>query len=152
MGTPETRSALEAFFAARASGDIEALRGRMADDVRGVWPEGAPIDGYEGSEALASVLITGSNMDETGLDKAKMSATPLRTLVDGSTAVIELAVEGKTTRGTPYVNTYVYFYEFSDEGLLTELRIHTDTIVSARQLPDAFAAKVAQLNGAQTNL
>lgn len=151
METEETRAALAQFFAVRNSGDKEALMALMTEDVRGVWPDGAPIDGYQGPQALAEVMTSGSNMDQIGIDRTKSAFTQRRVLVDGNVAVVEAEINATTKFGTTYNNVYITIYQFDDSGRLQEMSVNTDTIRSARQLPWAFAEKVAELQEAVAN-
>ena len=66
-------------------------------------------------------------------------------LVDGNTAVIELSIKARTYQGTPYENDYALFYQFNDEGLLTEMRDYADTMNAARQLTACYAESIREL-------
>lgn len=145
MDTDRTRAALQAWMTALASRDREKMAALIAPDARVVWPTGAPLNGYSGRDEIVEAMATARAPRDLGLDPATFSAAPGRIVVDGSTAVVELAVTAQTTSGEPYENDYAFFYEFNADGLLIEMREYGDTLNAARQLPHVFAEAIEDL-------
>ena len=129
----------------RCLGDLVICAPLVAEDARVVWSVGVPIPGYEGRAEIVDALATGRTLTDVGIDPATFSSEVGRLLVDGNTAVIELSVKARTYADTPYENDYAFFYEFDDDGLLTEMRDYADTINAARQLTACYAESIREL-------
>lgn len=145
MDTERTRLVLQEWLKAMASGDPERLAPLVAEDARVVWSVGVPIPGYEGRTEIVEALATGRTLTDVGIDPTTFSSDVGRVLVDGNTAVIELSVKARTYQDTPYENDYAFFYQFNDEGLLTEMRDYADTMHAARQLTACYAESIREL-------
>lgn len=135
-------------MASLASRDRETMAALIAPDARVVWPVSAPLSGYSGRDEIVEAMATARGPRDLGLDPTTFSAAPGRIVVDGSTAVVELAVTAQTTSGEPYENDYAFFYEFDADGLLVEMREYGDTLNAARQIPHIFAEAIEGLRWA----
>lgn len=143
--TARTRAAFFGIAAALADGDADRLAGLLCDGVKVVWPTSSPMADWSGKTMVARALCDGSAPREIGLDPATFVTRPGRLAIDGLIAMVEVTVEATTSVGGRYENDFVFVYEFSDDGLLVELREYGDTINAARQVPHAWAGPIAVL-------
>lgn len=131
MGTEQTRTVVEHYYAALAKGDREGVRALLTDDCVWVPPPGAPIEPITGGDALTKEM-TGTLVKRM-FDLSQPFKLEVRKLVaDGDTAVVQqrLTATARET-GAAYDNQYCWVYTVTD-GRISHMEEYADTLIASK--------------------
>ena len=129
METSATRSVIEAYYEALASGDREAVGRLVADDCRWEPPASAPFEPIDGGSEVVAALTGG--VIRQMFDLSQTFALDVRSMiVDGDKAVVQqrLTATAKAT-GLPYDNQYCWVYTCRD-GRIVHMEEYADTALA----------------------
>ncbi|MGB5759332.1 MAG: nuclear transport factor 2 family protein [Acidimicrobiales bacterium] len=133
MDTEQTRSVINAYYAALTAGDRAGVAALVADDCVWIPPATAPFDPVEGGDRVVAEL-TGDVLKRT-FDLSKPFGLEVRSMiVDGDKAVVQqrLTATAKAT-GADYDNQYCWVYTCRD-GKIVHMEEYADTLVASRAM------------------
>lgn len=131
MTTDQTRSTIDAYYAALRTGKADAVRALLTDDCVWVPPTTAPFGTVTGGDAVTAELAGG--VVRRMFDLSQPFALEVRRIVcDGDTAVVQqrLTATAKAT-GSAYDNQYCWVYTVCD-GKIAHMEEYADTLVASR--------------------
>ena len=124
MDTEASRKLVLDYYAAQQSGDPEALRALLAEDLEWVPPKSAPLDTTRGrDEVLASMGEAGARF----FDTSTMVGTTHKIVAEGDTVVVLSGMKCKAANGRDYDNEYVWVFVCRD-GRIARMEEHVDTL------------------------
>jgi ketosteroid isomerase-like protein len=131
MDTEATRTLVTKFLEARSSGDVEAIKGFLADDVVWTLPKSATFGPFEGRDKVAKAL--GGGVQAQLFDVSTMKREIRKMVVEGDTAMVQQRLTANTKEGGLYDNEYCWVYTCRD-GKISQLTEYADTLNAAKML------------------
>jgi ketosteroid isomerase-like protein len=121
MGKSENLAVAEAFLAAVANKDADAMRALMNEDLE--WLIVSPT---MGSEPQHGTTVADMLCERLRGTFASIDIEIVRAVVDGEAVVIEAHALGEGNKGEKYDNWYIHWFEINN-GKVSLWREHLDT-------------------------
>ena len=124
MDTEASRKLVLDYFAAQESGDPEAVRALLAEDLEWIPPQSASFKPTRGrDQVLASMAEGGARF----FDTATMVNSVRKIVAEGDTVVVLSNMQCKAANGRDYDNQYVWVY-VCENGRIARMEEHVDSL------------------------
>jgi ketosteroid isomerase-like protein len=128
MGSADTRTVVEEYFATLANRDHRRLHELLTEDVEWRMPTSIPDHLHQGREKVAAEL--GSDTVKRFFAKGSYQLSVKDLIVDGDLAVARQHVDALTKDGRPYQMDYCFIYTIRN-GRIALIEEYLDTRLAA---------------------
>jgi len=131
MGNAENKKVVLGFVEALASGNLDALKAALADDVTWWIPGSLPVSGtHRGKKAIFEDFL---GKAATLFEPRSLSIQVRNTIAEGDCVAVEWVARGKSAKGKPYENYYHLMFEVKN-GKIQAIREYVDTLYAKEVL------------------
>ena len=124
MDTEASRKLILDYYAAQESGDPEAVRALLSEDLEWIPPQSAPFEPTRGRDQVLTVMAeAGAQL----FDTATMVSSVRKIVADGDTVIVLSSMQCKAANGRDYDNRYVWVFVCED-GRIARMEEHVDTL------------------------
>ena len=131
MGVAENKKVVLGFVEALSSGNIEAAKAALADDVTWWIPGSLPVSGtHRGKKAIFEDFL---GQAQAFFQPNSISIQVRNAIGEGDMVAVEWVARGKSAKGRTYENYYHLMFELKN-GKIQAIREYVDTLYAKEVL------------------